>query len=368
MPEKATTTATRSIHRMTWESVLDGKVQERLNMDLLPETYSVDEPARISVTQTRGAGYIDSFGMGFGTISMSGTTGYARRRNANKGRNPSDLVDGYERWYGLRDFFYRFLKQAPTAPASTFYMNFYNWPQEDYYLVFPAGVPQLQRSVSQPLLYRYNLQMTLLYRMEDTPYDLNKVEALREDTITQLATLGPQRVGVIADQIDANLANMWTVFSKSVLNVVDPAAQIGTFFPGLAQSAQDAAVQTYIDQLQQRNKPAGYVLPTDNSQSLIARTRTLSQHIHDFSSGAVTVVDSTLQEVRNLTGYWRDVLDAVEYTLNIPADFARSLKETMCGVQSLQLYPNLFRSTVSQSLTDITSLLLDSGCATTLRF
>ena len=45
-----------------------------------PENFSQTEPARINVTQTKGGIFVDQFGPGIKTITISGVTGYKRRR------------------------------------------------------------------------------------------------------------------------------------------------------------------------------------------------------------------------------------------------------------------------------------------------
>jgi hypothetical protein len=356
MAEKDSTRQLRELHRYTWEIVRKGKVIEQFHMDLLPETYAVDEPARVSITQTRGAGFVDIFGFGYGSVTMSGTTGFTQRPNPNKGALSADTVDGFERWTAFRDFFTRFFQYVTADPGVTYYMHHLNWTQDDYFIVWPTGKPQLQRNVQQPLLYRYSLTVTLIGRLQKTAY----IQDQRDKTIEELATQGPKRVGVIAAAIDSNLADLWTDFAQDVLFFSE--------LPDLDDVTKDAAVQDYLDKVVSRNKPADFVTPTDSGDSLLTRTRTLSEKIVDYTNQRTAFVNTTLEEVRFVAGYWRDVLDAAEYAVNVPASFARQIKETACAVQSLLLYPALFRSSAQQTLTDLTSVLADSGCATTLKF
>jgi hypothetical protein len=209
MAEKDSTRQLRELHRYTWEIVRKGKVIEQFHMDLLPETYAVDEPARVSITQTRGAGFVDIFGFGYGSVTMSGTTGFTQRPNPNKGALSADTVDGFERWTAFRDFFTRFFQYVTADPGVTYYMHHLNWTQDDYFIVWPTGKPQLQRNVQQPLLYRYSLTVTLIGRLQKTAY----IQDQRDKTIEELATQGPKRVGVIAAAIDSNLADLWTDFA-----------------------------------------------------------------------------------------------------------------------------------------------------------
>jgi hypothetical protein len=356
MPEKDASRELRELRRYTWEIVKNGKTIEQFHIDLLPETYSADEPAKVNLTQTRGGGFADIFGFGFGSLTMAGTTGFTERRNANKGALSDDTADGFERWQQFRNFFVRFFQYISADPGTQYYMHFLNWTQDDYYIVFPTGLPQLQRNIQQTLLYRYNLQVTIIRRLQLTPY----IQDERERTIEELATQGPKRVGVIADAIDTNLESLWEIYTEDVLNTAS--------LPDIDDTAKDANTQDYLDKVVARNKPADFTAPTDSNDGLMTRTRTLSEKIGDYTNARTEFVNTTLEEVRAVAAYWRDVLDAAEYAVNVPAAFSRQIKETLCAVQSLLLYPQLFRSSVRATLTDLTSVLQDSGCATTLRF
>ena len=356
MPETDSTRQLRQLQRVTWEIVRKGVTIEQFHMDILPETLTVDEPSRVTITQTRGAGFVDQFGFGYGTITISGTTGFTQRPNPNKSSLTSDVTDGFQRWQDLRDFFTRFFQYISADPGVQYYMHFLNWTQDDYFIVFPSGKPQLQRHIQQSLLYRYNLTVTLIQRLQKTPY----IQDQLDKTIEELATQGPNRVGVIGDAIDTNLENLWESFVENVQNSAN--------LPAIDDATKDANVQDYLDKVLNRNKPADFVVPTDSADRLTTRTRTLSEKIVDFTNQRTVFVNTTLEEVRAVAAYWRDVLDAAEYATNVPALFARQIKETLCAVQSLLLYPQLFRSSAQQTLTDISSLLQDSGCATTLKF
>lgn len=356
MPEKDSTRQLRELQRYTWEIVRKGVVLEQFHQDILPETYSVDEPARVTITQTRGTGYVDMFGFGYGQLTISGTTGFTTRSNPNKGSISADLADGFERWQAFRDFFKRFFNYTIAAPGDQYYMHFLNWTQDDYFIVFPSGKPVLQRNVQQSLLYRYSLTVTLIDRLQRTPY----VQDQRDKTIEELATQGPKRVGVIGAAIDTNLENLWEQFVTNVQN--------SSSLPTIDNVTKDANVQSYLDKVLARNKPANYIVPTDSGSPLSTRTRTLSEKIVDFTNQKTSFIDTTIQEVHSVANFWRDVLDASEYSISVPASFSRQIRETLCSVQSLLLYPQLFRTSAQQTLTDITGLLTPSGCATTLNF
>jgi hypothetical protein len=361
VPENENTRRLRELRRYTWLIYQDREFKKRFDLELLPEQYEVDEPARVTVTQTRGRGWVDHFGLGFGTLTLAGTTGWGQLLNANKGSSAADRRDGYERWTDLRDFF-RFYHELHGGPGGdNTSMQFCNWTQEDYYEVVPVGLPRLQRSVREPLLYRYTISMHLLGRINQKAY-----EAERDRLLEQLAT-DSERAKRIGERMATKLDDQWGVLVRDILHqttltqVTDLAD-----LAGLGQVVRDAQLQTFLDTILARNSPANYVPPQDSSMGVVGRTRNLAEKIVAFANGETRFIESTLTEVRAVAQGWRDVLDAVDYAAHIPASYAREARETLCGVQSLLLYPQVFRSSALAAYDTLTALLEDSGCATTI--
>lgn len=118
-----------------------------------PEEFSMDEPARVNVTQTLGGAFVTDFGMGLPTVTISGTTGYRKRNNAE-----GQETDGFEEFINFRERVYRYFV-ASSNPDFTLY--WYNWEDDEQYIIQPTAF-RLQRSKSQPLLYRYELRFTCL--------------------------------------------------------------------------------------------------------------------------------------------------------------------------------------------------------------
>lgn len=137
----------------TFELRKDNKVVARHTLLLNPQNLSQTEQARVNVTQTLGGSYVTDFGAGLPTVTISGTTGYRSRYNADRERR-----DGYEEFVHFRNEIYRKFIQTNDPSYQLFW---YNWEDEEYWNIQPTNFI-LQRSVSEPLLYRYTFNFTCL--------------------------------------------------------------------------------------------------------------------------------------------------------------------------------------------------------------
>lgn len=129
------------------------KVVVRHTLMLNPQSLTQAEQAKTSVTQTIGGVYVTDFGEGLQQVTIAGTTGYKQRYNAD-----GELRDGFEEFKHFRNEVYRkFVK----SNDPDYMMFWYNWEDEEYYRIQPISF-RLQRSVSEPLLYRYEFSFTCL--------------------------------------------------------------------------------------------------------------------------------------------------------------------------------------------------------------
>lgn len=363
MPDSPRTRELRSIKLFVFEIAKGNTVQEQFYMTLLPETYALDQPGRVTVTQTRGGFWIDNFGLGIGSLAFSGTTGWTQRPNFNKGvRSASDLVDGFERWQQLRQFFQDFFDKQERDPSGQYFMRLYNWADEDYFLVVPVGLPRLQRNVQQALLYRYEITFHVLARLEKTGYQEDK------DILDEINSR-TKRAVVIGQRLETKLDDQWKVLVEDILNrttLDDGITNEELEEQGLRETVRDQQLQDFYDTILARNSAPDYVPPTDSPDGVVKRTRTLAEKIADFANGKTAFIETTLTEARAITSGWRDVLDALDYALHIPRTIAREVRETLCGVQALLLYPQIFRSSVLGTVEELNALFEESGCSTTL--
>lgn len=135
-------------YHQTFEIKKSNQTVVRHTLLMNPQSLSQAEQARVNVTQTIGGAYIMDFGAGIPNVTISGTTGYKKRHNAD-----GELRDGYQELKHLRTEVYR---NFITATDPAYKMFWYNWEDEEFWVIQPTNF-RLQRSVSEPTLYRYEL-------------------------------------------------------------------------------------------------------------------------------------------------------------------------------------------------------------------
>lgn len=155
---QATATLKKTYHH-TFEIKKKGKTVFRHTLLLNPQNLSQNEPSRSSVTYTMGGAYVVDFGSGLPDIVISGTTGYSLRVNDDR-----EARDGFEEFIHFRQLYRNYVE----TNDPDYIMLWYNWEDEEYYTIQPKYF-RLQRSVSEPNLYRYELSFTGLARADKTP-------------------------------------------------------------------------------------------------------------------------------------------------------------------------------------------------------
>jgi hypothetical protein len=143
----------KQTYRYTFETRRNNIKDVRHTLLVNPQSLSQNEPTRSSVTQTLGGVYITDFGAGLPTVVISGTTGYKKRYNSD-----GEQRDGYTEFMHFRNDIYRNFIES-NDPSYTMY--WYNWEDEEYWQIQPTSF-KLQRSVSEPMLYRYEFAFTCI--------------------------------------------------------------------------------------------------------------------------------------------------------------------------------------------------------------
>jgi hypothetical protein len=146
----------KKFYRHTFEIRKDGRSELIHTLLINPEELGMDEPAKVTATQTLGGAYITDFGQGLPTVTLSGTTGYRKRVNTEGAE-----TDGFEEFVNFRKNVYRRFITDP-EPDST--LSWYNWEDDEYYDIQPTNF-RLSRSKNQPLLYRYELKFTCIKKL-----------------------------------------------------------------------------------------------------------------------------------------------------------------------------------------------------------
>jgi hypothetical protein len=184
MPQLATSAQARQFYRQTFEVKTNGVTKYRHTLLINPSDISIEEPNRATVTQTLGGAYLSLFGQGLHNVTISGTTGYNARMNTE-----GVITDGYEEIKNLRKQFYRNFITTYDPYAECLW---YDWENEEYYKIMPLSF-RVQRSASEPNLYRYEIQFTTLQELgaqtkPDPNNLLSSVQALAKGRVLSQST------------------------------------------------------------------------------------------------------------------------------------------------------------------------------------
>jgi len=212
---------------------------------LRPEQLTRSEPSRLTVNQTLGGAWADSFGRGVSTINLSGHTGW----------RGGIFGDGASAFYDLRDScFVQWHAQREAAAASgtdpdTIQLYFVDTLDDICALVAPKSFT-LQRSKSSPLLYRYQIQLVIL---DDASAASPVVDLIAGNLSGTLRWLGAVSglgniigiIGAIAD----NAANIFGMVADSVAAYLNTFAGVLSMVSNLASTGQgifNAATQPIL--------------------------------------------------------------------------------------------------------------------------
>lgn len=176
---------------------------------------------RTTATQTIQGAWVDNFGLGIGTLTLSGHTGWAAGQGSYNGQ-PVNGFEAYQAlWYDIMEYYFARQSQQATQPAQVT-MQFSNDVDEMFFDVMPASTPNpwtIQRSKVKPYLYQYTLSLTIL----------------RDN-------MHPGAVSPIADPLDPLIAvNPSQAVSDTIINFVNVT-------PNPVATALPARTQTYLIQ------------------------------------------------------------------------------------------------------------------------
>lgn len=150
-----------------------GILSQPVSLKVRPEDLTRTEPSRLTVHQTLGhggtAGWVDNFGAGLPTLTISGHTGW----RAN-GINGEDGAQAFETLNSLVSHEYHAWKQAAIDsgmdPASV-KLLFIDMLDGFAWSVAPTSFV-LRRSKSRPLLFQYNIGLQAVDTAIDSPFKL----------------------------------------------------------------------------------------------------------------------------------------------------------------------------------------------------
>jgi nucleoid-associated protein YgaU len=120
-----------------------------------PEQFTIEQPARQSVTNTIGGAYQDHFGPGVPTIQIAGHTGWRRHKSSQD--------DGFQAFLKLRQIHEDYNRMCGEGDPDAVNLELTVSVPQGYghYRVSSDRFRSL-KSTQSPLLYRYEIQFTVL--------------------------------------------------------------------------------------------------------------------------------------------------------------------------------------------------------------
>ncbi|MCK5607599.1 hypothetical protein KAR91_37290 [Candidatus Pacearchaeota archaeon] len=152
-----------------------------------PESYDKEIAPRSKITLTQSGGYEDRTGWVLPKINIKGTFGYLGTYPGGNGKTLSSGVQmcGWDLYKELEDIFLSFYEQFGTNDDTgsllmedgdeAAKLRFYNFTDEDFYEVQISKFV-VRRNIQHRLLYKYDIQLTALRRLDGE--DLRQVDWL----------------------------------------------------------------------------------------------------------------------------------------------------------------------------------------------
>jgi hypothetical protein len=232
---------------------LDVAGQFLFPLALNPEDYEMQEPFTLEATPTQGGGlYVEENGIVQRMIHLSGTTGFKPRPLLNTSvtalsalksekrsfsRSLPEIVlaniSGQRHFQYLQDAVFRTyadLKRDPATAEDTS-LIFHNPRDQEHWLVAPESF-NLDRSKTQPTLYRYDIKLLVIDKAEEVDADFSEDKPLMDKIKDKLrmvksgldlAAGALNDITAIASEIEGLVKNLSTIID-GVGTVIDAAS------------------------------------------------------------------------------------------------------------------------------------------------
>ena len=283
--------------------------RENITLFINPEELSQQEPAKITVTQTKGGAFVDYWGSGLTTLTVKGVTGFRRRQVAG---GPVQGLSGHEHFLKLRDLYRKWVQSSKDDPKNT-EMRFYNWADQEYYVVVITNFTFL-RNVARPLLYQYNITMTVIQNITE------KVkQATASDDVGQYLISPETRAPLALDTLNKQTGFVNDVVNKNVdLTKYSQGTQDwSTFIAGGGQ---------YWNSAQSIYQPV---------QTVVSEISQFSKDVEMYVTGLTSFISQPFNIVRDLANACGDVISSMASVTNIPHELIRSFNDMMCAIKAL---------------------------------
>lgn len=333
----------------TWKifgfaSFVKNKVVDTLVLRLNPEEFTQTEPKRVNVTQTKGGAFVEHFGEGLKTITIRGTTGYKPAVVDTGFAETSGGVNVKSREPGSGAYHFFRLRQIirewatnSKENAEDYELWFSNKADDEIFQVVVTNFALL-RAVGRPLLYQYNIQMT-----------------------------------VIAD-IKVKKVSKWDPDENPIGNLVAPAKRLPSVLASIKKNV-DFVKNLILKNLSQIppitdgsmvwgekiSKGAEY----DSSgifksiSGVVSEVEDIGRDVETCVSGATALITRPFEIVQNTAEHLVGAISTMCASANVPHEIIRAFREMYCALKSMPR--SLFMGFTNPSLFEGAS-----SCGTTL--
>lgn len=198
-----------------------------------PDEYTIALASKNTAVETLSDNYIEEWGEGLGSLSLSGGTGFAARMVSSSGGRR----DGYTEYLALRDFIKRYLKltKSNRNPASGdprfVELRVHFWEDDEHFVITLEGPEAFKkrRSKSEPLLYGYSIQAKIVGEIRKEEISL---EARGQVLAYQRMASAIKTLGEVGDSLTAWAASVTPgnplYFAKQAIDAFNSdAARVG---------------------------------------------------------------------------------------------------------------------------------------------
>ncbi len=310
---------------------------------LPPTAYSMEEPFTVEATPTQGGGlYVEENGIVQRTIRLSGHTGFkprplklrlgdavpailARDKKSYSRLLPETILDkisGQRHFHYLQDSVFRIyadLKRDPATAKDTI-MLFHNPRDQEHWWVVPK-VFTLERDAASPFLYRYNIELLVVDKAEETRADFSEDKGLLESFRDTLRSI-KQAVDLVTGAFDdltamTNEIRLYVNDISTIMSSVNAAIRASTdFVNGVTDliEAPHSLVENVIGSIE---------ASMDHVNALIELT-------------GAALVDPIIDFPEEVMNKFRTMADGLEIIGSYPAIFVDAAEVSISYIRDLQ--------------------------------
>jgi hypothetical protein len=286
----------------------NSQIKEQYILPLNPEAYRIIHGTRAVATMTQGGAFEDNIGLSLKKISLTGTWGYIGTLPGSHARNLQGVQQDSWQWFkDMETMFLSFYERfgtydlngnpvkSPVDMSTPPELRFYNYTDRDYFKV-QLNKFEVQRHIQKRFLYQYDIQMTVLGRIDSPTTD-------EEDILGQIAAINAQEI--------ARLQTTTSLWQNVLKGYGYAYGQMSNITNAMELLGQDLDL-------------------------LASTTSAFQQGVTDFIEAPFALIDRAISTVDT-------IVDSLTDTDDIPDEFIIHCRDTKRHLCSLSLRPDRFK-------------------------